>query len=1636
MTTQGLPDRVVAVAIGEYAQLISLPRAVQDNEGLAFILKERHGFDAILLADRRRGDLLDEIDGTLAANALPGAALILLWTGHGKVGPDGRLRLLARTTDTADDEVATAGRLGELAARTGATQVLVILDTCFSGGGVPDAYAMANAVLNGRADPGGAWFGVVAASRGDEPARSGAMARELARLLTEGPADPELRLRWSTYQARVRGDDLIDALVKEWSEPRHSPQQTQTGNAWPMLGNPLHRPRASQAVVEHLLRAARGTSSDANFFTGRDTVLAPIVAWMRRRVPGLFVVTGPPGSGKSAILGRIVSLSTPEERNRLTGQALTADLDPGESSVDVHLHARGLGHKAAVDAIVAQLGLGDAAGIYDLLAFASRRRTEGQPLIVVVDGLDEAGQVECREIAVRLIEPLAREALVLVGTREVPGAVDEPGLLALLGSTIKTVDLGTNLEDLLRDVGGYAVRRLRDISPTMNPELVADEIVKTARAADPAREGPFLLARLVTSQLREAPVDTAGEQWRSHVASSVEAALENDLQSTVLTVGGQVHPTAARELLHALTYAYGSGMPADDVWPTIATAISPTATRYTRHDVYALLVILGRHVVVAAEGDQAVYKVAHQRLVDHLRPTLRFGLGPDLSPTVAEPIADAVAGLYEQLLDEGQAPQQHTYLWLHAWRHLADAGPSGIELLRRFVARDRSTFLPDLAGAIDLVTSSTLLSGSAQEAVTLAEELVSLRRELDDRLDLATALFDLALARGFYGDAEGADRAASEAVTVSREVARQAHDDPIARLALASGFSTQAVTRLRGADADAAWHLAVESVKLTEAEIDEVPGLADALAGACSIAARAALMRGDTEQADVYSKRALAVLDERLDDQRTDEAVLLEILQVRALVELIRVAEGVASAGDQDVPRPAAAERIVALYREVGATGTISDIHFAEGMRLLALTSWLQMQVKGDADAPDPAEVLDNAVALVSEIADRSADATLALAESLTARARMTSEPARAIADLEEAERRLKPIVAASPLASAKLGEVISIAVRISSADDAADLSFLIERQYEAVDLLDIGLSHNPRVREMLYWALVNLVQLLQRAGMTDEAISVLDAAVEEGRALFDGSPSKALNLAAMLADLAAGIAIGRAVEAIEFATEAIDILQPLDVADPIVRALRGICETNLSAAYLVLNRQDEARQSAERAIELLGDLPDPPLMSALATALNNLAILNIAAGENEAAVEQARRAAALLDQVGPLSPPQLLPLIRISMGQGLRALGFEAQAAEALSSGIAELRTQLTADEETFARLAHGLNAAGAATWDTLLADLAASPEIAIQLALHRSRPPDELNLTIGAILDGLRIGETDPSLVRSVHELARAQRSEITERFDALWVQSVGEIPDWLSIDPWLSDLVVAWWNAGAPQRARSYLQANPALLDPATDILLEEIRADGGDGEKADLHLQIRADAAAHGIESAYAPIIAEALIDEWTDAADEESFLAEHRDELLAPEVASILAQRRDSGDADADTRLAVLVLSQRGEPGVAHRILDDPESGIALLKPAWRSADAERLSALATLCLQADMLGDEHRRLATVALAIGQAAAGRLEDASQLAVSALADVTDDEERNQLIGAVSDSLAYQPAHHEELIELLRALRSPTS
>ena len=138
-----------------------------------------------------------------------------------------------------------------------------------------------------------------------QPARDGVFLERLTALLKNGPTDPELRLRWSAHSRGVRGDDVIDAPIKEWDISTQQLDAQMSGNAWVMLPNPRYDPHAPEQVVEHLLLAARGGDPgyETSYFSGVSLRWPALSTWCRR--PGLASLwsrgqRGKVGSGRPA----------------------------------------------------------------------------------------------------------------------------------------------------------------------------------------------------------------------------------------------------------------------------------------------------------------------------------------------------------------------------------------------------------------------------------------------------------------------------------------------------------------------------------------------------------------------------------------------------------------------------------------------------------------------------------------------------------------------------------------------------------------------------------------------------------------------------------------------------------------------------------------------------------------------------------------------------------------------------------------------------------------------------------------------------------------------------------------------------------------------------------------------------------------------------------------------------------------------------------------------------------------------------------------------------------------------------------------------------------------------------------------
>ena len=775
--------RYVGVGIGAYKekQFPPLPGAPAEVAQIADLLAAR-GVCTMVAAATTETGIMDELDQVLPAQPEPTEGqLIVLWAGHGDQLPDARVRLVAADTVKIRPARLTPEYVASVAVRSGATQVLLIFDTCFSGGGALPVLAGADRWFTEReGPPGRVWLGVLASAMDWQKARDDLFGVRLARLLREGPSDAVLRLRgWSPQNEMIRGDDLIDALQKEWPEgSSHRPKTAQFGNPWALLPNPWHDPAAPPRVVEHLLHAARGGEPEDEtwYFTGRHAVVARLVSWIGSPQPGLHVVTGPAGCGKSAVLGLVVCLSNPEQRAALLARGPAGYPDPGKGSVHAHVYARGLARGQLVRELDIQLsdaGMlpADRRGQRGAGELADAAAASGTRAVVVVDGLDEAG-VEAWPAAEEVLRPLARHALVLVGTRDLaaPGGGDSL-VTRLQPDATGVVHLLAEVDDPA-DVHDYVVRRLRDVdAPEMDAGQVADAVLALPSGQE-EEEGRFLLARIITAQVRTDPVDTTRPGWQQQLSTSVEEALDRDLAALPARVRGEDRlPAAGFDLLAGLAWAQGGGLP-DDIWPLVATAVSADGTSYARDDAFWALASAGRYIVEAGEAGHAVYRLSHQRLAQHLRARTRDRGVQDTELR----IATALVSAYQEMLAAGVSPAEHSYLWQYTWRHCADAGTAGITALRRLVDLDRAAFLPDLALASRYLASRQVEAGKPFEAIGPAEDAVTAYRELAAANpgylpDLAMALSNLGIRYSEVGHRADAVAPTEEAVTLYRDQA-------------------------------------------------------------------------------------------------------------------------------------------------------------------------------------------------------------------------------------------------------------------------------------------------------------------------------------------------------------------------------------------------------------------------------------------------------------------------------------------------------------------------------------------------------------------------------------------------------------------------------------------------------------------------------------------------------------------------------------------------------------------------------------------------------------------------------------------------------------------------------------------------
>jgi WD40 repeat protein len=397
-------------------------------------------------------------------------------------------------------------------------------------------------------------------------------------------------------------------------------------------------------------------------FTGRRAAISRLVSWLAQPAADepVHVVIGGPGSGKSAVLARLVTLADPMTRATIGAedpdQLGEPTMVPPVGAISLAIRCSGLDLSRVCQALSR---FHQPTTDPDVLIWDVVRR--GEPLVIVVDALDEAvNEHEARAIAVRLLRPLGEAGApigvkVLVATRR--GHNDS--LLRALGPAACT-----DLDDLeffdADDIVDYAQSCLVDGSYRDLPDAARQVAEAIARRSRPS----FLVAGLTArAWARKVPVDVTRPGWE-HVQSfpaDVDDAMREYLQRLP-------DPDRALSLLRILAHGRQPGLPLD-LWEAVATAYLPTISRA---EIDGLLRAASSYVVgQQSVDDEPAIQLFHQALADHL-------LELDTSGLVERTIADV---LIEDTRTRGGWRRAREYARRHAATHAAAAGEHVLEQL-------------------------------------------------------------------------------------------------------------------------------------------------------------------------------------------------------------------------------------------------------------------------------------------------------------------------------------------------------------------------------------------------------------------------------------------------------------------------------------------------------------------------------------------------------------------------------------------------------------------------------------------------------------------------------------------------------------------------------------------------------------------------------------------------------------------------------------------------------------------------------------------------------------------------------------------------------------------------------------------
>lgn len=548
---------------------------------------------------------------------------VFYYSGHGDTSGTRHFLLTADSGETSElTAVPTDFLVAALSDHPRTRRLLLILDTCRSGQGalnLAEAAARLAPVQQLDGESEGVW--VIAASRPAEEAEDGAFADAFVQAIAREQAHASPIHRYLSLDSITEQVNLILAQRDLRQRAAYTPASL-SKLIPPCLVNHNYRPnlpagvdldtRAALAreIDTHWAPKARGLTANTSagwYFAGRTAALRELVAWIREPDADarVRVVTSDPGSGKSALLGRLVLLSDPDTRRLVPLADAPTELAPPEGSIAVALFAR----SKTVAELLAELAEQSGTALEgDPLAELAAREP---PALVVIDALDEA--TNPRRVIEDLVAALHRPASPGGGPRLIV-ATRRPWVGVLPADRVE-LDLDDPAYLGPTDVSDYVTSLLLASSDpdAASPYRAHPDAARQVADAVAAIAGhSFLIAQVAARTLAAAPAMLTAAQVfaeRDNWAD-IGQAFDTDLARYGERTG------QVRDLLAPLAWANGSGLPRE-LWAGLATAV--TGREYTDDDVTWVLRVAGGYITEALDEGRPVYRLYHREFVDHIR---------------------------------------------------------------------------------------------------------------------------------------------------------------------------------------------------------------------------------------------------------------------------------------------------------------------------------------------------------------------------------------------------------------------------------------------------------------------------------------------------------------------------------------------------------------------------------------------------------------------------------------------------------------------------------------------------------------------------------------------------------------------------------------------------------------------------------------------------------------------------------------------------------------------------------------------------------------------------------------------------------------------------------------------------------